>query len=95
MHITIPGILPVAGFCLTMSLAGIFGGGNTEQILLFYSPATYSVGDVIGTWVYRRGLGEFRYGIGAAVSLFQSIIGLVMILVCNRISTKTFGRGLW
>jgi putative aldouronate transport system permease protein len=95
IHITIPGILPVAGFCLTMALGGIFSNTGTEQLLLFYSPATYSVGDVIGTWVYRRGLGEFKYGIGAAVSQFQSVIGLILVLFFNRISKKTFGVGIW
>jgi putative aldouronate transport system permease protein len=95
IHITIPGILPVAGFCLTMALGGIFSNTGTEQILLFYSPATYSVGDVIGTWVYRRGLGEFQYGVGAAVSQFQSVIGLILVLFFNRVSRKHFGVGIW
>jgi putative aldouronate transport system permease protein len=95
IHITIPGILPVAGFCLTMALGGIFSNTGTEQLLLFYSPATYSVGDVIGTWVYRRGLGEFRYGIGAAIAQFQSVIGLILVLIFNKVSKKSFGVGIW
>jgi putative aldouronate transport system permease protein len=95
IYITIPGILPVAGFCLTMALGGLFSNTGTEQLLLFYSPATYSVADVIGTWVFRRGLGEFKYGIGAAVSQFQSVIGLMLVLIFNKVSKKYFGVGIW
>jgi putative aldouronate transport system permease protein len=95
LHITLPGIFPVIAFCLTISLGNILNNTGTEQLLLFYSPATYSIADVIGTWVYRRGLGEFKYGLAAAVSQFNSIVGLVLVLFFNRISKKFFGVGIW
>jgi putative aldouronate transport system permease protein len=95
VHITVPGIFPVIAFCLTIALGNILNNAGTEQLLLFYSPATYSIGDVIGTWVYRRGLGEFKYSLGAAVSQFNSVVGLVLVLFFNRISRKFFGVGIW
>jgi putative aldouronate transport system permease protein len=95
IHITIPGIFPVVAFCLTISLGNILNNAGTEQLLLFYSPATYSIGDVIGTWVYRRGLGEFKYSLGAAVSQFNSVAGLILVLCFNKISRKFFGVGIW
>jgi putative aldouronate transport system permease protein len=94
-YITIPGIFPVIAFCLTIALGNILNNAGTEQILLFYNPATYSVGDVIGTWVYRRGLGEFKYGLGAAVSQLNSVVGLILVLFFNKISRKFFGVGIW
>ena len=94
-HITLPGILPVIAFCLTIALGNILNNAGTEQILLFYTPATYSIGDVIGTWVYRRGLGEFRYSLGAALSQFNSVAGLILVLCFNKISSKFFGVGIW
>jgi putative aldouronate transport system permease protein len=94
-HITIPGIFPVIVFCLTISLGNILNNTGTEQLLLFYSPATYSIGDVIGTWIYRRGLGEFKYGLGAAAAQFNSVVGLVLVLFFNRISKRFFGVGIW
>jgi putative aldouronate transport system permease protein len=95
LYITLPGILPVVVFCLTMALGNILNNAGTEQILLFYSPATYSVGDVIGTWIYRRGLGEFKYSLGTAVSQLNSVVGLVLVLGFNKISRRYFGVGLW
>jgi putative aldouronate transport system permease protein len=95
VHITLPSIFPVIAFCLTIALGNILNNAGTEQLLLFYSPAVYSIGDVIGTWVYRRGLGEFKYSLGAAVSQFNSVAGLILVLSFNRISRKFFGVGIW
>jgi putative aldouronate transport system permease protein len=94
-HITLPGILPVMVFVLTISLGRLLSNVGTEQILLFYSPATYSVGDVIGTWIYRQGLGKLKYSLGAAVSLFESTVGLLMVLACNKLANKVAGVGIW
>ena len=94
-YITLPGILPVVVFVLTMSLGRIFSAANTEQILLFYGPQNYSVSDVIGTWVYRQGLGKLKYSLGAAVDLFQSVIGLILVLICNKAANKIAGVGIW
>jgi putative aldouronate transport system permease protein len=94
-HISLPGILPVIVFILTISLGTILNNTGTEQILLFYTPATYKVGDVIGTWIYRQGLGQLKYSLGAAVGLFQSIIGLILVMVTNKLSSKFAGVGIW
>ena len=94
-YVTIPGIIPVIVFVLTMSLGQLFTSANTEQILLFYGPQNYTVSDVIGTWVYRQGLGQLQYSLGAAVSMFQSIIGLILVLICNNIANRTAGVGIW
>ncbi|MFD0714663.1 ABC transporter permease [Paenibacillus sp. GCM10027626] len=93
-HVTLPGIRPVIIFLFTLSLGGILNAGG-EQILLFYSPATYRVGDIIDTFVYRQGLAQLQYSLASTVSLFQSFIGIVLILVFNRISKKTTGTGIW
>jgi putative aldouronate transport system permease protein len=94
-YITLPGILPVVVFVLTMSLGRIFSAANTEQILLYYGPQNYSVSDVIGTWVYRQGLGKLKYSLGASIALFQSLIGLGLVLICNKAANRFAGVGIW
>lgn len=94
-YITLPGILPVMVFTLTMSLGRLFSAANTEQILLFYGPANYSVSDVIGTWVYRQGLGKLEYSLGAAVEMFQSVVGLLLVLICNKAANRMAHVGIW
>lgn len=69
-------------------------GAGGEQILLFYTPATYDVADVIDTWLYRAGLGEMQYSLGAAMSFFQSVLGLILVLLANKLSIKITQRGI-
>ena len=94
-YITIPGILPVIAFVLTMSLGSILSAAGSEQIILFYGPANYSVSDVIGTWVYRQGLGKLKYSLGSAVAMFESSVGLILVLFCNWIASRYAGVGIW
>ena len=93
-HITIPSILPVITFVLTINLGFIlFAGG--EQILVFYNSAVYDTADVIDTWVYREGLGRMQFSIGTAMGLLQSAIGLVLVLTFNAVAKRLTGRGIW
>ncbi|MFD2330878.1 ABC transporter permease [Cohnella sp. GCM10020058] len=92
--VTLPGILPVVTFVLCLSLGNIlFAGG--EQILLFYNKAVLDTADVIETWVYREGLSRLQFSVGTAVGLFQSLIGMVVILAGNTLAKRYTGRGIW
>lgn len=93
-HITLPGIRPVVVFLFTLSLGSVLNAG-VEQILLFYSPATYEVGDIIDTFVFRQGLNQLQYSMATAVGLFQSVIGLILVLTANRLAKKYAGTGIW
>ncbi len=93
-HITLPGIRSVVVFLFTLSLGSVLNAG-VEQILLFYSPATYEVGDIIDTFVFRQGLNQLQYSMATAVGLFQSLIGLVLILTANSLARKYAGTGIW
>ena len=94
-YITLPGILSVVVFCLAMSLGRLLSAANTEQILLFQGPQNLSVSDVLGTWEYRQGLGKMQYSLGASISMFQSVIGLSLVLTTNKLATKLAGVGIW
>ena len=94
IYITLPGIKPVVTLLLTLSLAGILSAGF-EQVYLFYSPLTYSVGDIIDTWVYRRGLLSADFGLATAVGFFKSVVGLLLILTANKLAKRFAGQGIW
>ncbi len=94
LYITLPSILPVISFVLCINLGFIMYAGG-EQILMFYNSSVYDVADVIDTWVYRVGLGSMRFGIGTAVGLFQSFIGMLLVLVSNFLSKRYTGNGIW
>lgn len=94
-YITLPGIASVVIFFLTLNIGGLFTNAGTEQILLFYSPATWEVADVIDTWIFRNSLGGFEYSLGATLGFVQAVISLVLVLIANKIAIRTSGRGLW
>ena len=94
-HVTLPGIKSVVVFVLVINMGSILSAAGTEQILLFYGPSNYEVSDVIGTWVYRQGLGKVEYGLSSALAMFESTIGLIMVLISNSLARRFAGVGIW
>ncbi len=92
--ITLPSIMSTIVVVLILRTGSILNNGF-EQIYLLYSPTVYDVADVFETFTYRVGLLEGRYGYSAAVGLFQSAVGLVMIYATNKIAHRMGESGLW
>jgi putative aldouronate transport system permease protein len=59
-----------------------------DQIFVFSNDAIISKIDIIDTYVYRLGLQDRKYGLSTAAGLFQSFIGLVLVLVTNWAAKK-------
>ena len=51
--------------------------------------------DVIGTYVYRRGLKGGEYSYTTAVGMFQSVIGFAMVIFSNWLSRTYSENSLW
>ena len=85
-HITIPALIPTMITLLILSLGGILSAGF-DQIYNLYSPAVYDVSDVIDTYVLRL-LEAAKFEIGIAAGIFQSVIGMILILLVNAICKK-------
>ncbi|GAA3412391.1 ABC transporter permease [Paenibacillus hodogayensis] len=93
-HISLPGMLPTIVLMLILRLGMVLDAG-TEQILTMYNPTVYASGDVIGTFVYRTGLGKMDYSFSTAVGLFNSVVGFILIFSGNWLSKKLLNRGIW
>ncbi len=93
-HITLPGLVPIMTLMFILRLGSILEAG-TEQILVMYNSIVYGVADVIGTFVYRAGLGQQDYSFASAVGLFESVIGFTLIVTGNYLSSKFLKRGIW
>ena len=87
IHVTIPGIMPTVVIMLIMRIGGLMNA-NQEKILLLYNPLIYETSDVIGTFVYRKGLLEADYGYSTAVGLFNSIVNVILLFIANGVSRK-------
>jgi putative aldouronate transport system permease protein len=93
--ITLPGIKGIIMYLMIFTFGGIFNGGNTEQILLFYNPAVASKSQTVGIWLYEvlGDLDSFSYG--AALSFVQSTLGMVLVIVANTFMSKKQGVSIW
>jgi putative aldouronate transport system permease protein len=93
-HITLPGIAPTITILLILRLGQLLSVGF-ERIILLYSPAVYETADVIGSFVYRRGLLEFDYSFSTAVGLFNSVVSLVLIIGSNWVARRVSDTSLF
>lgn len=93
-HITIPGMMPIILLMTAMNLTNVLSAGF-DQIYNLYSPLVYSTGDVLDTYVYRIGLVGRQYSFGTAVGLVRSVIGMLLLVSCNKITRKTTGQSIY
>lgn len=94
LHITIPGIMSTVIMLFILRLGSILEAG-TEQILAMYNSLVYQTGDVIGTYVYRMGLGKMDYSFSTAVGLFNSVVGMILVMSGNYFSRKVSQKSIW
>lgn len=94
MHITLPSLMPTVVLMVALSLGNILNAGF-DQVFNLYNAIVYETGDIIDTYVYRIGMVERQYSIGAAVGLFKSIISFVLILGSNKLAKKLTGSGIF
>ncbi len=66
-----------------------------EQPYILGNDLVRDFADVISTFVYRVGILSGRYNIGAAGGLFQSVVGLCLLLTANAVSKRLTDTGIW
>ncbi len=93
-HVTLPGIKPTIIILLIFSIGRMTQIGFDRPFVIGNS-LVMEFSDVISTFVYRTGIQNFQYTIATAVGLFQSVIGLVFLLVTNYIAEKFGEQGIW
>ncbi len=93
-HVTLPGISSTIVLLFLMKIGTVLEVGY-ETVILMYSPSIYSTADVIGTYVYRRGILNAEYSFASAVGFFQSVIGLILVISANKLAKKYSETSLW
>lgn len=84
-HITLPGIRPTIIVLLIMSIGGALGVGMERQMLL--SNGLVQDHTMVLSWFsYVRGIKNSDYGLGTAIGVFQSVVGVTLLLLANKIA---------
>lgn len=94
LHITLPGIAPTVIILLILRIGSLMSVGY-EKIILMYNPTIYETADVISSFVYRKGILEMSYSYSTAIGLFNSVINFTLVILANKISSKTSETSLW
>lgn len=94
IHITIPSILNTVFMMLIIQIGKIMTVG-VDKAYLLQTDTTRQVSEVISTYVYKKGLQGNQFGYATAVSVFNSVIGLILVISANKLSKKYSDSGLW
>ena len=86
-YITLPLLMPTIILMLVLSLGGIMNAGF-DQIYNLYSPVVYETGDIIDTYVYRLGIAQAQYSVGAAIGMFKSVISFILVSLSYILADK-------
>jgi len=95
IHIDIPGIMPTAVILLILSCGNIMSVGF-EKVFLMQNELNRSASEVISTYTYRVAfVGGTDFSLASAVGLFNSVVGLVLIIIVNTIAKRVGETSLW
>ncbi len=93
-YVTLPALANTIIIVLILNLAKVMN--MFESVFVLYNNAVYDVSDVISTYIYRQtfAIALPNYGYSTAVGLFKSLVGCVLVIICNYASKKVRGRGI-
>lgn len=96
-YITLPGIRNVIMLLLILNIGSFFSGsiisgGGFDPSYLLGNPITREYSDNLAVYAYRYGLEMSRYSMSTAISIFNSILSLILLFSANKISSKFTGE---
>ncbi|MGR6917984.1 ABC transporter permease [[Actinomadura] parvosata] len=93
-HITLPGLRPVIVLLLILRLGDALSVGF-EQFFLQRDAVGAEAAEVLDTFVYWRTLLTGSWSYGAAAGLFKGVVGLILILIANKVAHKLGEQGVF
>ena len=96
LYIDIPSILPTASIMLIMAVGGIMSVGY-EKVLLLQNNLNLNYSEIISTYEYKIGLasGITDFSLSTAISLFNSVINFILLIIANWGSKKLSGNSIF
>ena len=89
-HITLPAIRGTIIMMLILRVGGILNTGY-EQIFLMRNDLNIARAEVFDTYIYTKGIRSGQYSFSTAAGMFKSIVGMIMVLLSDRVA-KAFGE---
>ena len=93
-YITRPGLLPAMSINIILSLSNIMYAGF-DQIYNTYNSVVSQYGETLELYVFNLGVTGGDYPLSTAIGLFNSVIGMVLVLIANKCTKLVGGEGIW
>lgn len=88
-YLTLPLLKPTVILLFLFGLGGILKGSfDLFYNLIGTNSVLFKQTDIIDTFVFRSLVGQFNFSQGAAVGFYQSIFGLILVLLVNTVVKK-------
>jgi putative aldouronate transport system permease protein len=92
-HITLPSLLPTYFVLVMLSLANFLTNGM-EQFYVFQNSFNKEHIQVLDLYVYNTAMGGGGYSVSTAISMFKSVVSVVLLCVTNLVAKRVRGEGV-
>ncbi len=93
-YIDLPGIAPTMITLFIMNMGKFMGTGFMKAYLM-QNALNADASEIIATYVYKIGLLNRQFSYSTAISLFNTVINIIMLITANQISKKVANTGLF
>ncbi|SCY50046.1 ABC transporter permease [Butyrivibrio sp. INlla14] len=93
IHITLPGIRSTIVTLLIMNLGRVMGS-NLERLTALGNTQVKEFQYQLAVYIFQKGISNNKFSMATAVGLFQSAIGVILVLLSDRIAKKLGEDGL-
>jgi len=93
-HVTLPGMRPIIIMLFILKLGDSLSVGF-EQLVLQQDAVGIGVSQVLDTYVYNNGVVGGYWGVSAAVGLVKGLVGLVLVLMANKVAHMFGEEGVY
>lgn len=96
-HITLPELLPTYIVLLILSISGLLSNGM-DQYLCFKNPTNKGPIEVLDLYVYQLTFGaasNSNIPFSTVVSMFKSLVSVILLFITNRISKLVRGNSIF
>ena len=91
-HITLPSLLPTFFAIIMLNLANFLSNGM-EQFYVFQNAFNKEYIQVLDLYVYNLAMGGGGYSLSVAISIFKSVVSVLLLAATNGLSKLIRGEG--
>lgn len=93
-HVTLPAIRPVIITLLILKIGHTLDLGF-EHLYLLINSLNREVGEIFDTYIYTAGLKNGQLSFSTAVGLFKGVVGLILVVLSNKLAKKLGEDGVY